>query len=146
MILASTSFQPNQVPTASTSPIIGNAERLNETLRQRRPQEPTGPIQPPGTEGPNVPHSVRVISDCISNMPIRLAIAYQMKSDFRCCVFSPNFDLLVSGYEYRIPPIWKRFAAEFIDSTMLFLLKFSISFIAIDVFDFMYVKCIISLE
>ncbi|XP_043524667.1 protein FAM8A1 isoform X2 [Frieseomelitta varia] len=41
-----------------------------------------------------------------------------------------------SGFEYRIPPIWKRFVAEFIDSTMLFLLKFSITFIAIDVFDF----------
>ncbi|XP_392534.3 protein FAM8A1 [Apis mellifera] len=40
------------------------------------------------------------------------------------------------GFEYRIPPIWKRFAAEFIDSTMLFLLKFSITFFAIDVFDF----------
>ncbi|KAH0946318.1 hypothetical protein HN011_007747 [Eciton burchellii] len=40
------------------------------------------------------------------------------------------------GYEYRIPPIWKRFAAEFIDSAMLFLLKFSITFIAIDIFDF----------
>ncbi|XP_017876225.1 protein FAM8A1 [Ceratina calcarata] len=40
------------------------------------------------------------------------------------------------GFEYRIPPIWKRFAAEFIDATMLFLLKFSITFVAIDVFDF----------
>ncbi|XP_076763276.1 protein FAM8A1 isoform X2 [Xylocopa sonorina] len=40
------------------------------------------------------------------------------------------------GFEYRIPPIWKRFAAEFIDSTVLFLLKFSITFIVIDVFDF----------
>ncbi|XP_060813751.1 protein FAM8A1 isoform X1 [Bombus pascuorum] len=40
------------------------------------------------------------------------------------------------GFEYRIPPIWKRFAAEFIDTIMLFLLKFSITFIAIDVFDF----------
>ncbi|XP_071569066.1 protein FAM8A1 isoform X1 [Temnothorax nylanderi] len=44
------------------------------------------------------------------------------------------------GYEYRIPPIWKRFAAEFIDSTMLFLLKFSITFIAIDVFDFIDIE------
>ncbi|XP_053972703.1 protein FAM8A1 [Hylaeus volcanicus] len=40
------------------------------------------------------------------------------------------------GLEYRIPPIWKRFAAEFIDLTMFFLLKFSIVFVAIDVFDF----------
>ncbi|XP_014475749.1 PREDICTED: protein FAM8A1 [Dinoponera quadriceps] len=86
-IAASTPFQPNQVPTAPTRPIIENADRQNETLRRRRPQA-TGPFQPPGTE----------------------------------------------GYEYRIPPIWKRFAAEFIDSTMLFLLKFSISFIAFDIF------------
>lgn len=40
------------------------------------------------------------------------------------------------GFEYRIPPIWKRLAAEFIDSTLLFLFKFSITFLAIDVFDF----------
>lgn len=40
------------------------------------------------------------------------------------------------GFEYRIPPVWKRFAAELIDLTMLFLLKFSIAFIAIDVFAF----------
>ncbi|XP_076238568.1 protein FAM8A1 [Calliopsis andreniformis] len=44
------------------------------------------------------------------------------------------------GFEYRIPPIWKRFAAEFIDLTMLFLLKFSIAFIAIDVFDFININ------
>lgn len=43
------------------------------------------------------------------------------------------------GFEYRIPPIWKRFAAEFIDLTLLFLLKFSIAFIAIDVFDFIHI-------
>ncbi|XP_066591701.1 protein FAM8A1 [Prorops nasuta] len=40
------------------------------------------------------------------------------------------------GIEYRIPSIWKRFAAEFIDSAMLLLLKLSITVIAIDVFDF----------
>lgn len=47
--------------------------------------------------------------------------------------------LMIPGFEYRIPPLWKRFAAEFIDSAMLFLLKFCITYIAIDVFDFMYV-------
>ncbi|XP_011053232.1 PREDICTED: protein FAM8A1 isoform X1 [Acromyrmex echinatior] len=90
-------FQPNQIPTPSNTQgiITGNVDRQNETVRQRRPQEqPTGPFQPPGTD----------------------------------------------GYEYRIPPIWKRFAAEFIDSTMLFLLKFSITFIAIDVFDFIDIE------
>ncbi|EFN77793.1 protein FAM8A1 [Harpegnathos saltator] len=91
-IAASSPFQTSQVSTAPTRPIVGNADVQNE--RQRRPQEPTGPFQPPGTE----------------------------------------------GYEYRIPPIWKRFAAEFIDSAMLFLLKFSISFIAIDVFDFIDIE------
>ncbi|KMQ93134.1 protein fam8a1-like protein [Lasius niger] len=94
---ASTAFQPNQVPTAPnrSGVIIGNTDRQNEEVRQRRPQEQAaGPFQPPGAE----------------------------------------------GYEYRIPPIWKRFAAEFIDSTMLFLLKFSITFIAIDVFDFIDIE------
>ncbi|XP_031837646.1 protein FAM8A1 isoform X2 [Nomia melanderi] len=71
--------------------ILGTNGQQNDPLRQRRGQEPMGPLfQPPGAE----------------------------------------------GFEYRIPPIWKRFAAEFIDLTMLFLLKFSIAFVAIDVFDF----------
>ncbi|XP_043251406.1 protein FAM8A1-like [Colletes gigas] len=39
------------------------------------------------------------------------------------------------GFEYRIAPRWKRFVAEFIDLTMLFLLKLFIAFIAVDVFD-----------
>lgn len=71
--------------------ILGANGQQNDPLRQRRAQEPMGPLfQPAGAE----------------------------------------------GFEYRIPRIWKRFAAEFIDFTMLFLLKFSIAFIAIDVFDF----------
>ncbi|XP_012275527.1 protein FAM8A1 [Orussus abietinus] len=40
------------------------------------------------------------------------------------------------GFEYRIPPVWKRFAAEFIDSGILFIVKLSISFIAVNMFDF----------
>ncbi|KAK2589126.1 hypothetical protein KPH14_001951 [Odynerus spinipes] len=40
------------------------------------------------------------------------------------------------GFEYRIPPVWKRLVAEFIDSAMLFVLRLSISFIIVDVFDF----------
>lgn len=40
------------------------------------------------------------------------------------------------GFEYRIPPVWKRLVAEFIDSAMLFLLRISIYFIIVDVFDF----------
>ncbi|XP_076645048.1 protein FAM8A1 [Halictus rubicundus] len=71
--------------------ILGANGQQNDPLRQRRAQEPMGPLfQPPGVE----------------------------------------------GFEYRIPRIWKRFAAEFIDFTMLFLLKFSIAFIGIDVSDF----------
>ncbi|XP_018393261.1 PREDICTED: protein FAM8A1 isoform X2 [Cyphomyrmex costatus] len=96
-ILASAPFQSNQIPTPlnTRGVITGNVDRQNETINHRRLQEqPTGPFQPPGTD----------------------------------------------GYEYRIPPIWKRFAAEFIDSTMLFLLKFSITFIAIDVFDFIDIE------
>ncbi|XP_012226875.1 protein FAM8A1 isoform X1 [Linepithema humile] len=90
---ASTSFQPSETPTVLNRQgvVIENVDRQNDSGRQRRLQEqPTGPYQPPGTD----------------------------------------------GYEYRIPSIWKRFVAEVIDSTMLFLLKFSITFIAIDVFDF----------
>ncbi|XP_014219830.1 protein FAM8A1 [Copidosoma floridanum] len=42
----------------------------------------------------------------------------------------------VTGVTYKIPPVWKRLAAEFIDSMLLFILKLSITFIAVDVFDF----------
>lgn len=51
---ASTAFQPNQVPTAPnrSGVIIGNTDRQNEEVRQRRPQEQAaGPFQPPGAEG-----------------------------------------------------------------------------------------------
>jgi len=52
-ISASTPFQPNQVPPSNIQGVItGNVDRQNETMRQRRPQEqPTGPFQPPGTDG-----------------------------------------------------------------------------------------------
>lgn len=54
MISASTPFLPNQVPTTSNTQGVmsGNVDRQNETVRQRRPQEqPTGPFQPPGSDG-----------------------------------------------------------------------------------------------
>ncbi|XP_043284699.1 protein FAM8A1 [Venturia canescens] len=38
------------------------------------------------------------------------------------------------GYEYRIPPIWKRFVAEFIDSIILLMFKFMITFFTLDLF------------
>ncbi|XP_057329358.1 protein FAM8A1 isoform X1 [Microplitis mediator] len=38
------------------------------------------------------------------------------------------------GIEYHIPPIWKRFVAELIDSLMLFVLKLVITFVALDIF------------
>lgn len=37
--------------------------------------------------------------------------------------------------EYLIPPLWKRFAAEFIDFFILFLLKLVVTFVAIDFFE-----------
>ncbi|KAF7397488.1 hypothetical protein HZH68_008710 [Vespula germanica] len=40
------------------------------------------------------------------------------------------------GYEFRIPPVWKRMSAEFIDSTILFLLRISLSFALMDFFDY----------
>ncbi|XP_043467112.1 protein FAM8A1 [Leptopilina heterotoma] len=52
----------------------------------------------------------------------------------------PFHPLNVEGFEYRIPPIWKRFVAESIDSIMLFLLKLAITFIAVDVFDFINIE------
>lgn len=51
-------------------------------------------------------------------------------------VGSPVQNAVPEGFEYRIPPIWKRCVAEFIDSTMLFLLRLLITFIAIDRFGF----------
>ncbi|XP_034947508.1 protein FAM8A1 [Chelonus insularis] len=41
------------------------------------------------------------------------------------------------GYEYLIPPIWKRIVAELIDSVMLFVLKLVITFVALDIFSAM---------
>uniref|UniRef100_T1IKK7 RDD domain-containing protein n=1 Tax=Strigamia maritima TaxID=126957 RepID=T1IKK7_STRMM len=40
-----------------------------------------------------------------------------------------------SGRDFVIPQLWKRFAAEFIDFFILFLLKLVVTFIAIDFFD-----------
>lgn len=37
--------------------------------------------------------------------------------------------------EYRIPPLWKRFAAEFLDFLSLFVLKLVVTFIAVDTFE-----------
>jgi len=54
IISASMPLQSNQIPTPSNTQgvITGNVDRQNETVRQRRPQEqPTGPFQPPGTDG-----------------------------------------------------------------------------------------------
>ncbi|KAJ8683507.1 hypothetical protein QAD02_019299 [Eretmocerus hayati] len=45
-----------------------------------------------------------------------------------------------TGTIYRIPPIWKRFLAEVIDSLLLFVLKPTITYIAVDYFDFIDVE------
>ncbi|CAH3951628.1 unnamed protein product [Pieris brassicae] len=39
------------------------------------------------------------------------------------------------GYEYVIPPLYKRLLAEFIDFMLLFILKLIVTFIAVDMFD-----------
>ncbi|KAK0083029.1 hypothetical protein PV325_009482 [Microctonus aethiopoides] len=41
------------------------------------------------------------------------------------------------GFEYHIPPIWKRFVAELIDSVLIFVLKLIITFVALDISDAM---------
>jgi hypothetical protein len=48
-----------------------------------------------------------------------------------------GFNFLPLGIEYRIPPLWKRFAAEFLDFLILFLLKLTVTFVVVDFFDFM---------
>ncbi|XP_059051150.1 protein FAM8A1 [Achroia grisella] len=39
------------------------------------------------------------------------------------------------GYEYIIPPLYKRLIAEFIDFMLLFILKLIVTFIAVDMFE-----------
>ncbi|CAG4977382.1 unnamed protein product [Parnassius apollo] len=39
------------------------------------------------------------------------------------------------GYEYIIPPLYKRLLAEFIDFMLLFILKLIVTFIAVDMFE-----------
>jgi hypothetical protein len=41
----------------------------------------------------------------------------------------------IEWHEYTIPPLWKRFLAEFIDFVILFVLKIVVTFIAVDWFD-----------
>jgi len=79
----------NSVGTNATPLVAGTTEWQNiEPVRQRTPQEPRVPLQPPRAE----------------------------------------------GYEYRIPPIWKRFVAEVIDSLILLILKLVITFFTLDLF------------
>lgn len=40
-----------------------------------------------------------------------------------------------NGIEYQIPPIWKRFVAEFLDFLILFFVKLAVTFIAVDIFN-----------
>lgn len=39
------------------------------------------------------------------------------------------------GIEYRIPHVWKRFIAEFLDFLILFFIKLAVTFVAVDFFD-----------
>lgn len=47
-----------------------------------------------------------------------------------------GFNFLHLGIEYRIPPLWKRLIAEFLDFFMLFFFKLAVTFMAVD-FDLM---------
>lgn len=79
---------------------------------------------------PGVAH--RLMMDGQDSDPLR-----QRRPQAANVAATPPFQLPgAEGLEYRIPPIWKRCVAECIDATMLYLLKFSIAFFAIDVFDF----------
>ncbi|XP_049883093.1 protein FAM8A1 [Pectinophora gossypiella] len=40
------------------------------------------------------------------------------------------------GFEYVIPPLYKRLLAEFIDFMLLFILKLIVTFVAVDMFEF----------
>ncbi|KAL4716897.1 hypothetical protein ACJJTC_012708 [Scirpophaga incertulas] len=40
------------------------------------------------------------------------------------------------GFEYTIPPLYKRLLAEFIDFVVLFFVKLAITYVAIDMYDF----------
>lgn len=50
------------------------------------------------------------------------------------------------GFEYRIPPMWKRLAAELVDLTLLFLMKVCITFMLIDVSNFIHINEVDSLQ
>uniref|UniRef100_A0A6M2DBV3 Secreted protein n=1 Tax=Rhipicephalus microplus TaxID=6941 RepID=A0A6M2DBV3_RHIMP len=42
-----------------------------------------------------------------------------------------------SGHEFKLPPLWKRFAAEVLDSFILLFVKLLVTYIAVDFFDIM---------
>ncbi|VVC92629.1 unnamed protein product [Leptidea sinapis] len=50
------------------------------------------------------------------------------------------------GYEYIIPPLYKRLLAEFIDFMLLFILKLIVTFVAVDMFDIINLICINSVK
>lgn len=52
-------------------------------------------------------------------------------------VHDPNLGRMaeIGGREFKIPRLWKRFTAEFVDFAILFLLKLFFTFIAMDFFD-----------
>lgn len=41
------------------------------------------------------------------------------------------------GYEYVIPPLYKRVMAEVIDFILLFIVKLIVTFVAVDMFEFL---------
>ncbi len=46
--------------------------------------------------------------------------------------------------EFRIPPLWKRFAAEFLDFLSLFVVKLAVTFVAVDTFELIDFEAFVS--
>lgn len=64
---------------------------------------------------------------------------YKMFYDSDAIYYNNLFSVIArhGGYEYIIPPLYKRLVAEFIDFLLLFILKLVVTFIAVDMFEIM---------
>ncbi|XP_015587868.1 protein FAM8A1 isoform X2 [Cephus cinctus] len=96
---------------------------MSSQLLNRTPGVTPFPPQVPPNAGAatatnNDPNNVNA-TNRQNNVPLRQGGQQEPRGPFR----PPG----VEGFEYRIPPIWKRFVAEFIDSMVLFIAKFLMS-------------------
>ncbi|KAK9889278.1 hypothetical protein WA026_004557 [Henosepilachna vigintioctopunctata] len=55
-------------------------------------------------------------------------------------VNATNPTFLPGTYEFIIPPMWKRFVAEILDFSILFMIKLLLTFIAVETFNFVTVE------